>query len=62
MDDLLRRLGTQLMASIRWVPRGVSDDLLHVMDPVGDSITVSLRYCHDYAVSPNAVDDSWQGF
>ncbi|KAJ7893297.1 hypothetical protein B0H14DRAFT_2559714 [Mycena olivaceomarginata] len=47
MNDSLRGLVTQLMA--RWVPRGVSDDLLHIVDPVGGSITVSLRYCHDYA-------------
>jgi hypothetical protein len=50
MNDSLRGLVTQLMA--RWVPRGVSDDLLHIVDPVGGFITVSLRYCHDYAVSP----------
>ncbi|KAJ7888921.1 hypothetical protein B0H14DRAFT_2692724 [Mycena olivaceomarginata] len=48
MDDLLRRLGTQLMANIRRVPRGVSDDLFYVIDPVGGYISVPLQYCCDY--------------
>ncbi|KAJ7509499.1 hypothetical protein B0H11DRAFT_2269946, partial [Mycena galericulata] len=30
------------------IPRGVSDHLFWVMDPVGGYIPVSLRYCHNY--------------
>ncbi|KAJ6534432.1 hypothetical protein DFH09DRAFT_1325322 [Mycena vulgaris] len=55
INDLLRRFKTQLMAHI---PRGVSDDLFHVMDPVGGPIAVSLRYCHDYAT----LDDILKGY
>lgn len=53
--DLLRGLETQLaqvaLAVISHVPRGVSDHLFWVMDPVGGYIPVSLRYCHDYPVN-----------
>ncbi|KAJ7873529.1 hypothetical protein B0H14DRAFT_3860069 [Mycena olivaceomarginata] len=48
MNDLLRRLETQLMAVITHVSRGVSDDLFYVIDPVGGSIPVPLQYCRDY--------------
>jgi hypothetical protein len=51
-----------LLQWIRRVPRGVSDDLFYVMDPVGGYIPVPLQYCRDYQVSTNIVRDSWQGF
>ncbi|KAJ7893844.1 hypothetical protein B0H14DRAFT_828825 [Mycena olivaceomarginata] len=49
VNDLLRRLGSQLTSVMRNVPRGVSDHLFYVIDPIGGYIPVSLRYCHDYA-------------
>ncbi|KAJ7117206.1 hypothetical protein C8R43DRAFT_1037650 [Mycena crocata] len=31
------------------IARGVSDDILFVVDPIGGNIPISLRYCHAYA-------------
>ncbi|KAJ6554420.1 hypothetical protein B0H19DRAFT_1153482 [Mycena capillaripes] len=31
------------------IPRGISDDILFVVDPIGGNIPISLRYCHVYA-------------
>ncbi|KAJ6558222.1 hypothetical protein B0H19DRAFT_1376696 [Mycena capillaripes] len=39
----------QVLAIRSHVPRGVSDQLCYVIDPVGSYIPVSLRYCHDYS-------------
>ncbi|KAJ7862149.1 hypothetical protein B0H14DRAFT_3863213 [Mycena olivaceomarginata] len=42
-----------LLQWIRRVPRGVSDDLFYVMDPVGGYIPVPLQYCRDYQILDN---------
>ncbi|KAF8153625.1 hypothetical protein K438DRAFT_372307 [Mycena galopus ATCC 62051] len=48
MNGLLRRIRTHLISATTRVPRGVSDDLFYVIDPVGGYIPVPLQYCRDY--------------
>jgi hypothetical protein len=43
------------------IPRGVVDDLLSVVDPVGGEIPISLRYCHVYSVR-NSRHNRWYRF
>jgi hypothetical protein len=40
------------------IPRGICDHIFWVIDPVGGSIPVSLRYCQAYAVSAGNLYDS----
>jgi hypothetical protein len=34
-----------------FIPRGIQDHIFWVIDPVGGSIPISLRYCQTYLVS-----------